>query len=116
MVFSMRIKSLLSVIFITTLLSTGCAYRIDVPQGNFTEQKDVFKLHKGMTKEQVKFVLGTPMLLDQLDNTKWYYVNYLRTGWNAPEYKRLIVTFDNNNLLYDITGDFQKNPSFDTPL
>lgn len=116
MVYFMKLKSLLSIIFASCIICAGCAYRIDIPQGNFTEQKDVFKLHKGMTKEQVKFVLGTPMLLDPLDHTKWYYINYIRTGWNEPEEKKLEVTFDANNLLLDIQGDFQKNPSFDTPL
>lgn len=108
----------LSVIGITvmTLGWTGCAYRPDVYQGNFTEQKDVDKLRVGMTPEQVKFVLGTPMLLDPLDNTKWYYVNYTRSGWNDPEFKTLVVIFDDDRLVKEITGDFLKSQKFYTPL
>ncbi len=112
----MKLITLLSIILSAALLCSACAYRPDLAQGNFTEQKDVYKLRKGMTQEQVKFVLGTPMLLDQLNNKQWYYVYFLRQGWQDPEIKRLIVTFDNNNLLLDIRGDFKKSPEFNIPL
>jgi outer membrane protein assembly factor BamE len=112
----MKSKTIISLIFCSLIFSTGCAYRADLPQGNFTEQKDVFKLRKGMTQEQVKFVLGTPMLLDPLETKNWYYVKFLRHSWEEPEIQRLIVIFDNNNLLEDIRGDFKKSDDFYTPL
>ncbi len=101
---------------IVALLLTGCAYRPDLPQGNFTEQKDVSLLRVGMTQEQVKYVLGPPMLTDLLDKSKWYYVNFKRVGWDDPEFKTLVVTFDSQNRVKDIKGDFNKNASFDVPL
>ena len=108
----------LSVIGITLvmLFEAGCAYRPDLHQGNFTEQKDVDKLRVGMTQEQVKFVLGTPMLLDPLDDSRWYYINFVREGWNAPEYRTLIVIFDEDRVVREISGDFQKPQKFYTPL
>ncbi len=108
----------LSVIGLTvmTICADGCAYRPDVYQGNFTEQKDVDKLRVGMTQEQVKFVLGTPMLLDPLDNTRWYYINFVRKGWSDPEFKTLVVLFDDDRVVKEISGDFQKSRNFYTPL
>jgi len=59
-------KFLVTILLSLTLLS-GCSdwiYRIDVPQGNFLEQKDVSKLRVDMSKEQVRFVLGNPVVED----------------------------------------------------
>lgn len=116
------LKKLTSLMLVTASLTlcsvatTACAYRPDVAQGNFTEQKDVDKLRVGMTPEQVKYVLSTPMLTNPLHKNKWYYINYVRRGWEEPESKRLIVSFGPDGRLYDISGDFAKSPSFNTPL
>ena len=94
-----------------TLLSSGCAYRADLAQGNFVEQENGDKLHYGMSAEQVRFILGTPMLVDPFDNSRWYYVHYLREGWGEPQIKNLVVLF-NGATLVDISGDFTKSPAF----
>ncbi len=94
----------------------GCAYRADLAQGNFVEQKDVDKLRIGMNREQVKFVLGTPMLTNKFHKDKWYFINSYREGWNEANQKTLIVIFDENFLVKDITGDFTKSKDFYTPL
>lgn len=116
------IKKISSYFITALIISLGsasivaCAYRPDLAQGNFIEQKDVDKLRIGMTKEQVKFVLGTPMLTNQLQKKKWYYLNYLRKGWEEPSNKRLIITFDENERLIEATGDFTLSSEFYTPL
>ncbi len=110
------LRFLIVSIFLSAIFVSGCVYRHDLYQGNFTEQKDVYKLRVGMTPEQVKFVLGTPMLIDPLDTSKWYYINYVRKGWNDPEYQTLVVIFDDDKTVKDIKGDFQKNPKFLIPL
>ena len=71
----MQIKKLLSVaVFATTVsfLTTSCAYRADLNQGNYVEQDLVNQLAYGMSAEQVRFVLGTPMLIDPYDKSRWY--------------------------------------------
>ncbi|SPT69980.1 outer membrane protein assembly factor BamE [Anaerobiospirillum thomasii] len=93
------------------ILTTSCAYRADLAQGNFVEQENIDKLRYGMSDEQVRFVLGTPMLVDPFDNTRWYYVHYLREGWSDPQIKNLIVLF-NGRTLVDIAGDFKKPAAF----
>ena len=98
-----------------SLLASGCAYRADLAQGNFVEQDAVSKLHSGMTPEQVRFVLGTPMLIDPFDASRWYYVHYLRRGWSDPEIQNLILLFS-NGVLIDMQGDFKRPSTFSSPL
>lgn len=112
----MTIKKLLILgAFVSTFatITTGCAYRSDLAQGNFIEQEAVDKIRQGMTAEQVRYILGTPMLTDPFDHTRWYYVHYLRQGWDEPKVKNLIIKFS-NNLVDDIAGDYQKPVDFYT--
>lgn len=107
-------KSLLFIIlgiFVSLSLSS-CAYRADLTQGNVIEQKQIDLLRVGMTPEQVRYVLGTPMLIDVFDNNRWYYVQYTREGWSEPKIQRLIAVFANGRLI-DIQGDYKKAPAFD---
>ncbi|MBV2129476.1 outer membrane protein assembly factor BamE [Arsukibacterium indicum] len=90
-------------------------YRIDVPQGNYLEQKDIDKLRVDMTKEQVKFVLGSPVAENAFDNDTWHYFYSLKGGRGNNFEKQLIVEFKDNKLL-DISGDFKKSEDFNTPL
>ncbi len=94
-----------------TLLLSGCAYRADLAQGNFVEQERIDMLRYGMSAEQVRYILGTPMLIDPFDNSRWYYVHYLREGWNEPQIKNLIVLFSGAALI-DVSGDFEKPADF----
>lgn len=67
----MRCKTLITACLLT-MLTAGCStvekvvYRIDVDQGNYLEQKDVAQLRQGMNKDQVLYLLGTPLLNDHL--------------------------------------------------
>lgn len=90
-------------------------YRIDVPQGNFLEQKDIDKLRVDMTKEQVKFVLGSPVAENAFDDNTWHYFYSLKGGRGNNFKKQLIVEFKNDKL-FDISGDYTKPEEFNTPL
>lgn len=90
-------------------------YRIDIPQGNFLEQKDIDKLRVAMTKEQVRFVLGSPVADNPFDNDTWHYFYALKGGRGNNFEKQLIVEFKDNKL-QDIKGDFEKSAEFSTPL
>lgn len=110
----MRLQKLLIVGAVSSVLSlfaTGCAYRADLDQGNFVEQSAVNQLRQGMTAEQVRYILGTPMLTDPFDNTRWYYVNFKREGWGSPTIKNLVAKFEGRTLV-DIGGDYKKSPAF----
>lgn len=89
----------------------GCAFRADLAQGNFVEQERVDMLRYGMSAEQVRYILGTPMLVDPFDNSRWYYVHYLREGWGDPQIRNLVVLFSGSTLI-DVSGDFEKPAEF----
>ena len=69
-------------------------YRIDIQQGNFITSDMVQKLAVGQTREQVRFILGTPLLVDIFRANRWDYVFRSSKGWNEAEKRKLIVYFD----------------------
>lgn len=110
MKFSNKILSILAITLASSMF-TGCAYRVDLKQGNFVEQDAINQLRQGMTAEQVRYILGTPMLNDAFDSTRWYYVHFDRRGWTRPEISNLVLVF-NGRTLVDIEGDFKKPDNF----
>ena len=62
-----------------TLLS-GCVYRMNIQQGNYLEGRTVDQLQVGMTRSQVRFLLGTPMVPDAFDKERWDYLYYFKKG------------------------------------
>ena len=61
-------------------LLQGCVYRINIQQGNFLETKLVDQVTVGMTRSQVRFLLGTPMLADSFHPDRWDYLYYYKAG------------------------------------
>jgi outer membrane protein assembly factor BamE len=110
-----------TIVLLSFTLLSGCTdwiYRIDVPQGNFLDQKDVDKLRVEMTKEQVRFVLGNPVVEDSFNDDTWYYYYEMKRGMakrGEDIKKRLILTFK-DDVLSDISGDYPKPDEFDQPL
>lgn len=110
----MQIKKILSVAILASavsLLTTSCAYRADLNQGNYVEQDLVNQLAYGMSSEQVRFVLGTPMLIDPYDKSRWYYVCFKREGWSSPSVQKLVLLFS-GDILVDMSGDYRKPANF----
>ena len=79
-------------------------YRIEIQQGNYISQEMVAQLKPGMTKEQVRFVLGTPMVTDIFHSDRWDYVYWRETPTGARERRNLIVLFEQGQLAR-IDGD-----------
>lgn len=74
-------------------------YRPDVQQGNVVTQEMVEQLRQGMSREQVRFLLGSPMLTSVFHANRWDYVYHLRRGrGNETETRRLTVEFKDNRL------------------
>lgn len=90
-------------------------YRMDIPQGNYLEQRDIDKLRIGMSKEQVQFVLGDAVASSAFSEDTWYYLYKLNPGQGEPFRRQLVLEFDDSKLL-SMTGDFDKPEMFDTPL
>jgi len=95
--------------FAAAAAATGCVYRVDVQQGNLLDEEDVEAVQVGMTRSQVRFLLGTPMVEDAFHKNRWDYVYYFRRGSNSREEKRwLIVTF-----VDDKVTELRKDVPFD---
>jgi len=80
----------------TLLLATalgGCVYRMDVQQGNYIEGKAVDQLQVGMTRTQVRYLLGTPLIPDCFDKERWDYLYYFRHGRHRPSEPRRVVVY-----------------------
>src|SRR5271154_3646078 len=86
-----------------TLLSAsaaaGCVYRINIQQGNFLDQKAVNEVKTGMTRSQVRYLLGTPMVADSFDKERWDYIYYLKKGRSRRvDSRRVTVFFDGDKV------------------
>jgi outer membrane protein assembly factor BamE len=73
-------------------------YRPDVQQGNFVSQEMLDQLKAGMTRDQVKFVLGTPLLADPFHADRWDYPFYLARGNGELTTSRVTVFFKDNKV------------------
>lgn len=94
---SRRLARLLAIVVLSaaaTAGGTGCVYRMAVQQGNFLDDAQVSQLQNGMTRSQVRFLLGTPMLPNAFDDDRWDYLYYLKLGRRGDaEQRRLTVYF-----------------------
>lgn len=79
-------------------------YRIDVRQGNFLTQEMVAKLKAGQTKDQVRFILGTPLIEDAFHSERWDYVYRLQPGAGEITERHFAVFFEDGKLVR-VSGD-----------
>jgi outer membrane protein assembly factor BamE len=73
-------------------------YRIDIQQGNYISSDMVAQLKPGMSKEQVRLALGTPLLTDIFHADRWDYVYWYERAGNKPEQRKLTVFFEDGKL------------------
>jgi outer membrane protein assembly factor BamE len=92
-------------------------YRIEIQQGNFISQEMLNQLKIGMTREQVRYVLGTPLVTDIFHADRWDYVYYRERAGRADQ-RRVSVHFDKEGRLERIGGDTLppvETPAAETP-
>lgn len=77
----------------------GFPYRIDVQQGNWITQEQVALLQTGMSREQVRFALGSPMLTSVLHADRWDYPYYYKPGYGDARERKFTVWFENDRLV-----------------
>lgn len=108
----MLIKRSLLLMTALTILS-GCGYfqfpgvhRVEVQQGNIVTQDMVDQLKVGMTKSQVRYVMGTPLIADSFNQERWDYFYSKQTGRKVQELQSVTVLFK-NGMLAEISGDLR---------
>jgi len=80
-------------------LASGCVYRINIQQGNFLDQAAVEQVKAGMTRSQVRYLLGTPMVADSFNKERWDYIYYLKKGRSSHvDSRRVTVYFDGDKV------------------
>jgi outer membrane protein assembly factor BamE len=87
---------LLSACSFSNLLSP---YRVDIRQGNYVTQEMVAQLKPGMTKDQVRFALGTPLVSDMFHGERWDYLYRFKPGVGEVQQRHLAVYFDQGKLV-----------------
>src|SRR5580698_6998023 len=82
-----------------SLMASGCVYRINIQQGNFLNQGAVDSVKEGMTRSQVRYLLGTPMVADSFNKERWDYIYYLKKGRSRHvDSRRVTVYFDGDKV------------------
>ncbi len=106
-------------ILLTLGVVSGCSswvYKYDIVQGNYLNQKDVDKLHINMTKEQVQFVLGAPVVSNTFSDGDWHYLHTVRLGKTDELVRKELVLSFTHGRLTKVSGDFDQPVDFNTPL
>ena len=79
-------------------------FKMDIQQGNVVTSKMLLQLRPGMTKSQVKFIMGSPLINDSFHTNRWDYFYQLRQAGRVVEQRRVILDFD-KDLLTKVRGD-----------
>jgi outer membrane protein assembly factor BamE len=90
--------------------TTACSrwiYRIDVQQGNVITQDMLAQLHAGMEKDKVRFIMGTPLMVDVFHQNRWDYVYSMQPAGRAREQRQVSLYFNNEDKLARIAGDIK---------
>lgn len=92
-------KKILGIALITLILSSCSTYKMEVQQGNIISNNEVSQLQKGMSKNQVASLLGTPLLQDSFRNNRWDYVYFIKNGKSQSKQQGLTLHFQNDQLI-----------------
>lgn len=87
---------------ISLVLITGCVYKMDIQQGNDVKPEQVEQLRLGMTEDEVRRIMGTPLLKDPFSPGRWDYIYQLQQHGDLVEERRVTVFFDDDRRLVEI--------------
>ena len=79
-------------------MPTITPYKMDIQQGNVVTSEMLLKLRPGMTKSQVQFIMGTPLLVDSFHSDRWDYFYQLRKQGKVINQRRVILDFEGESL------------------
>lgn len=96
------------------LVLSAClkAHRIDIQQGNLITDDELSQLAPGMTKREVRYILGTPLVVDPFHQNRWDYFYSLDVKGEETIQRRITVVFE-NDLMKEIEGDIGDAGRFD---
>jgi len=110
----------LALVIVTAAFLNGCSYlkypdihKVTVQQGNIVNQEMVDQLRPGMTRSQVRYIFGTPLLMDTFDQDRWDYYYSIKPPGRSELRERITVFFEGNTLTH-FTGDYVPTPTTTT--
>ena len=89
-------------------------YKIDIQQGNVLEQDMINKLRPGMSMDKVKFIMGSPVIIDPFHNDRGEYIFSYQKGGGVREQRHITLHFDDDEKLSHITGDIEVSNDLST--
>ena len=92
-------------------LTSGCVYRQNISQGNIVKQEDLDQAEVGMTRNQIRFLLGTPMVDDPFHQGRWDYVYYLKLGRQDVSFTRWVSIIFVDDKVTVIRKDQELDPN-----
>lgn len=114
-------RKLLTIPFLCATLLVGCSesqvpfvHRMDVPQGNVVTKDMLDKLEPGLNKRQVRYVMGSPMLIDVFNQEEWIYLYSFEPGGGERVQRRVSLFFKDDRLV-QVSGDARLTDE-ETPL
>jgi outer membrane protein assembly factor BamE len=93
------------------LLLCACIFRIDIQQGNLLEEDVVDQVEVGMTRSQVEFLLGSPMIEDTFHSNRWDYTYYLKEGRSQEIERRWIIVYFEGDRVVRYEKDVPLDPA-----
>lgn len=116
-----KTKLLLTSLTFTGLIAlAGCSfpgvYKIDIQQGNVVTQDMIDQLRPGMTRSQVRFIMGNPLVTDTFHANRWDYLYSIQPGGGQRLQERVSVVFDGSDQLVGLSGDFMPGVSRDQEI
>ena len=105
-------RTILIALLVTATLAfgSGCVYRANMSQGNLIKEEDLEQVEVGMTRSQVRFLLGTPLIDDPFHANRWDYVYYVRIGRDPAIFKRWVTILFEDDVVVDIRADQELDP------
>ncbi|MBG6473435.1 outer membrane protein assembly factor BamE [Pseudomonas aeruginosa] len=98
----------------------GCSfpgvYKIDIQQGNVVTQDMIDQLRPGMTRRQVRFIMGNPLIVDTFHANRWDYLYSIQPGGGRRQQERVSLFFNDSDQLAGLNGDFMPGVSRDAAL
>lgn len=102
----MNKKNIAILIIFSTMLSACIKpYRPDIQQGNIINNSDLREIRYGMSKQEVLFILGTPMVIDPFNEQRWDYFYSNRNQNKSQTSQRLITALFDGDSLVELKGD-----------
>jgi outer membrane protein assembly factor BamE len=92
------------------LAAQGCVYRLPIQQGNHLDLGAIAQVKPGMTRAQVRYLLGTPMVPGAFANDRWDYDYYLKLRRLQTPFRAHATVYFKNDLVEHVASDVQGNP------